>query len=170
MKYIYETERLLFRKYTLDDVDELLKIIGDADNMKYYPKPYDKNGCVRWINWNLDNYDKYGFGLYVLILKETNEFVGDCGITIQNINGRQVKELGFHIAKKFHRLGFATEASKEILNNIFIHNKEDDIYCYQSKDNIPSRKTALKLGFEFLEEYVYEDVIHSVYIYKNPNK
>ena len=86
-KIIIETSRLILREYTLDDFDELYKMLSDPITMKHYLKPYDEEGARRWISWSLDNYKKYGFGLWAIELKETGQFIGDCGITIQNIDG-----------------------------------------------------------------------------------
>ena len=76
---ILETNRLIIREYTPGDFDALYEILSDAETMKYYPKPYDENGVHRWINWCLDSYRQYGFGLWALELKETGTFIGDCG-------------------------------------------------------------------------------------------
>ena len=48
---ILETDRLIIREYTPDDFDVLFEILSDEETMKFYPKPYDKNGVNRWINW-----------------------------------------------------------------------------------------------------------------------
>ena len=68
-----ESKRLRFRKYTLKDQDWLYKILSDPVTMAHYPKPYDEKGTLCWINWNLDNYEKYGFGLWALELKENDK-------------------------------------------------------------------------------------------------
>ena len=72
-----ETERLRLRKYTPDDFDALYEILSDPETMQHYPAPFDEERTRNWIRWNLDNYEKYGFGLWAVILKETKEFIGD---------------------------------------------------------------------------------------------
>ena len=91
---IIETKRLRLREYRMDDFDALLEILSDEETMRHYPKPYDAQGSKRWIQWNLDNYRQYGFGLWAIELKETGAFIGDCGLTIQNIDGQQLPEIG----------------------------------------------------------------------------
>ena len=46
-----------------------------------------------------------------MVLKETGEFIGDCGITLQNIDGEILPEIGYHIHKKYWMYGFAKEAA-----------------------------------------------------------
>ncbi len=100
---VIETERLLLREYTRDDFNALYEIMSDAETMAHYPAPFDETRTRRWIEWNLENYAQYGFGLWAVVLKETGEFIGDCGITIQNIDGEMLPEVGYHIHKKYWR-------------------------------------------------------------------
>ena len=78
-------------------------------------------------------------------------------------NYKTLPELGFHIHKNHHKKGYATEAGKGVLSHIFKTTDFTHIYCYQTKDNLPSRKTAEKLGFTLLEEYVENSVPHTAY-------
>jgi len=71
-----ETERLLLRRYTMDDFEALYGLLSDPETMQHYSAPYDEAGTKRWITWNLDNYEKYGFGLWAVVLKETAAAIG----------------------------------------------------------------------------------------------
>ena len=97
---ILETKRLVIREYTPKDFDALYEILSDAETMKYYPNPYDENGVRRWIDWCIGSYKQNGFGLWALELKETGEFIGDCGISMQNIDGEILPEIGYHVKIK----------------------------------------------------------------------
>ncbi|MEH2177722.1 GNAT family N-acetyltransferase [Nostoc sp.] len=44
---ILETQRLLLREMTLSDLDALLLVLGDAESMRYYPKPFDRESSLR---------------------------------------------------------------------------------------------------------------------------
>ena len=125
-KIMLETQRLLLREYTSDDFDALYEIMSDAETMQHYPAPFDEARTRRWIEWNLENYAKYGFGLWAVVLKETGEFIGDCGITIQNIDGEMLPEIGYHIHKKYWRRGFAKEAARAVRDWAF-QNTDYDI-------------------------------------------
>ena len=67
---IIETERLILREYTLDDFEALFEIMSDPETMQRYPAPFDKDGTMKWITWNLENYKEYGFGLWAVTLKK----------------------------------------------------------------------------------------------------
>ena len=72
---IIETERLILREYSVEDFPALHEIVSDPETMQHYPKPFDEERTKSWIEWNLQNYKEYGFGLWAVVLKETGEFV-----------------------------------------------------------------------------------------------
>ena len=148
-----ETERLLLRPYTLSDFDSLYEILSDPETMQHYPAPFDEEKTRNWITWNLDNYEKYGFGLWAVILKETGEFIGDCGITLQNIDGEILPEIGYHIHKKYWRRGFAKEAARAVRDWGFRNTQYDIFYSYMKYTNIGSWSTALANGMKKVKEY-----------------
>ena len=101
-----ETERLSLRELTPEDFMPLYEIVSDPETMQHYPAPFDEERTRGWISWNMENYRRYGFGLWAVVLKETGEFIGDCGISIQNIDGEMLPEIGYHI----HKLPSASSA------------------------------------------------------------
>lgn len=121
--------------------------------MQYYPSPYDITGVTDWIDRSLNSYKQNGFGLWAVILKETNEFIGQCGISIQNINGDLVPEIGYHIKKSHWNKGYATEAAKGCLKYGFDSLKLDTIFIHTYIKNLPSQRIAEKLGMEKTIEY-----------------
>ena len=151
---IIETKRLLLREYTIDDFEELYKILSDPITMKHYPKPYDKEGTMRWINWCITSYQKNGFGLWAVILKKTNTFIGDCGLSLQNIDGCILPEIGYHINKEYWRMGYAKEAALAVKEWAFKNTNYDALYSYMTKDNIASYKTAMSIGMTKIKQYV----------------
>ena len=148
-----ETERLLLREYILDDFDALYEIMSDPETMAHYPAPYDEARTRRWIEWNLENYAKYGFGLWAVVLKETGEFIGDCGLTLQNIDGEMLPEIGYHIHKKYWRRGFAKEAARAVRDWVFTNTEYDVVYSYMKYTNEGSWRTAMANGMKKVKEY-----------------
>lgn len=153
-KIAIETERLILREYTTDDFAALYEIVSDPETMQHYPAPFDEERTCGWINWNLENYQKYGFGLWAVVLKETGEFIGDCGITIQNIDGELLPEIGYHINKKYWRRGFAKEAAQAVRDWVFTNTDYNEIYSYMKYTNIGSYSTALANGMKKVKEYL----------------
>lgn len=164
--YIIETEQLALRELTMNDLLTWHQILSDQETMQYYPRAFDMDKTRSWIEWNLDNYSRYGFGLWAIIIKGTDQFIGDCGITMQNIHGdgNLFPEIGYHIDKQFWCQGYASQAAKACLRYAFENTDYDEIFSYQKWTNIPSRKVAEKMGMSLREEYEDEKNIKtSVY-------
>lgn len=153
-KVLIETERLILREITFEDFDAWYEILSDAETMQHYPAPFDEEKVRSWINWNLDNYQKYGFGLWAIVLKETGEFIGDCGITLQDIDGDILPEIGYHINKKYWHRGFAKEAARAVRDWVFETTSYNIIYSYMKYTNVGSYSTAIANGMKKVKEYL----------------
>ena len=148
-----ETEHLVMREYTLQDFDVLYEIMSDPETMNHYPEPFDEERTRNWIEWNISNYKEYGFGLWAVVLKENGEFIGDCGVTIQNIDGELFPEIGYHIHKKYWRRGFGSEAARAVRDWAFKNTSYDRLYSYMKYTNVASYSTALSIGMKKVKEY-----------------
>ena len=163
MNKIIETQRLYLRKLELSDAGELSKVLSDTVSMKYYPHPFSLQEVENWIKWNISNYKTYGFGLWAVISKEDNAFLGDCGITMQNIDGEQLPEVGFHIIKEFTRKGYASEAAGAVINYAGQQFKFSKIYSYCEVHNTPSQGVMIKAGMVREKEFTEDGVDKIVY-------
>ncbi len=148
-----ETKRLILRELTLEDFDALHEILSDPQTMQHYPAPFSEEQTRRWIMRNMERYAELGFGLWAVILKETGELIGDCGVTMQNIHGSIRPEIGYHIRRDHWRKGYASEAARACMDFIFEHTKFNSVYSYMKYTNAASYGVALKNGMAFIEEY-----------------
>ena len=148
-----ETKRLILRKLTMEDFDALHEILSAPEIMQHYPAPFSEEQTRKWIVRNMERYAELGFGLWAVILKETGELIGDCGVTMQNIHGQLLPEIGYHIHKKHQRQGYASEAARACMDFIFEHMTFNSVYSYMKYTNAASYSVALKNGMSFIEEY-----------------
>lgn len=155
-----ETDRLILRELKTDDIEGLHVVLSDAESMQHYPKPFDLDRTKNWISRNIENYATYGFGLWAVILKEGDQFIGDCGITMQNINGSMEPEIGYHINKRYVNKGYATEAARACMKYAFEILEFDKVYSYMKYTNIPSQRVAEKNGMKHVMDY--EDDINII--------
>ena len=121
--------------------------------MRHYPAPFDARRVKGWIDWNLQNYAEYGFGLWAVVRKESGAFIGDCGITLQNIDGEMLPEIGYHIHKNCWRQGYGTEAARAVRDWAFENLPYDRLYSYMKSTNVGSYSTALANGMTKVKEY-----------------
>ena len=148
-----KTERLFLREMTMADFDALYAVLADADIMQYYPYAFDEERVRSWIERNINRYKEHGFGLWAVCLKDSGEMIGDCGLTLQNIDGQMLPEIGYHIRKDCQHKGFAKEAASAVRDWAFCNTRYEALYSYCKYTNIPSFKTAEAIGMHFDREY-----------------
>jgi RimJ/RimL family protein N-acetyltransferase len=148
-----ETPRLILRDYVEADFDALYAMLSDPETMKHYEHPYDEAGARRWLAWSLENYRTHGFGWWAMIRKDTGEFIGDCGVTMQRIDGELLPEIGYHIHKDHWRRGYGKEAARAVLDWAFENTDFDCLYAYMTDGNVASWATACSIGMTLEKEY-----------------
>ena len=148
-----ETSRLLLRPMTQDDFEALYALFSDPEISRHYPYTFDEARVQSWIDRNIARYEKDGFGLWAVCLKETGEVIGDCGLTLQPIDGQMLPEIGYHIRRDQQRKGYAREAAAAVRDWAFTRTDYDAVYSYCKYTNIPSYRTAEAIGMKFLKEY-----------------
>ena len=148
-----ETERLLLREMTEQDFDSLYKVLSDSSIMQHYPYHFDEIKVRNWIARNMERYRILGFGLWAVCLKDTGEMIGDCGLTMQLINGQIKPEIGYHIRQDQQRKGYAKEAAIAVRDWTFHNTPFHIVYSYMKYTNEPSCKVALSYGCKQVEEF-----------------
>jgi RimJ/RimL family protein N-acetyltransferase len=140
------TERLALREMTDDDLDEIAGLLGDHDVMQYYPRPKTRDEAQRWIAWNRSLYDDHGFGLWVMELRDGGEFVGECNLTVQVVDGVAEVEVGYHVSPAHQRRGYASEAAAACLEIARETFSVDRVIAIINPANQPSRAVAERIG------------------------
>ena len=156
-----ETERLYLREMTEGDFEALRRVLGDKDIMRHYPYTFDEERIRSWIARNRERYRIFGFGLWAVCRKDTGEVIGDCGLTMQAIDGQICPEIGYHIRADQQRQGFAAEAARAVRDWTFAHTPFRVIYSYMNADNLPSMRTAMSYGCKFEGEFVDEEGVRT---------
>ena len=150
---IIETERLFLREMKESDFDALYEVLADSDIMQHYPYTFDESRVRNWIQRNIERYRIFGFGLWAVCLKETGEMIGDCGLTLQLIDGRIKPEIGYHIRANKQRNGYAKEAAIAVRDWTFNNTPFQIVFSYMKYTNEPSVKTAISYGCKQVDEY-----------------
>ena len=146
------TRRLAFREMTADDLDDMAALLGDRDVMRHYPYPMNRDEALAWIEWNQRLYRNHGFGLWLITLRATGEFVGDCGLTPQDVEGTTDIEIGYHVRAALQGRGYATEAAAACRDHARNVLHLDRLIAIIAPDNVPSQRVATKLGLTLERE------------------
>lgn len=153
---VMETERLLLREMTDDDFQALYKVLADSDVMQHYPYTFDEVRVRNWIERNIERYRVFGFGLWAVCLKETDEMIGDCGLTMQLIKGEIKPEIGYHIRADKQRKGYAKEAAIAVRDWTFNNTPFNIVYSYMKHTNEASAQTAMSYGCKQVDNFFDE--------------
>ncbi|MDR6986040.1 RimJ/RimL family protein N-acetyltransferase [Paenarthrobacter nitroguajacolicus] len=147
----HPTDRLRFREMTPADLDEMTSLLGDPAVMTYYAAPKTRDEAAAWIEWNQANYARHGYGLWIVETHD-GDFVGDCGLTWQQVNGRSELEVGYHVRSDLQGRGYGTEAALACLE--FARNEVGValLVAIIHPDNAASRRVAEHLGMRALED------------------
>ena len=96
---VLETERLVLRTLCKEDQASLNKMLQDAEVMYAYAHAFSDEEAREWLDRQLERYRQYGFGLWAVILKETGEFIGQCGLTMQIVRADRCWRWDIYSAK-----------------------------------------------------------------------
>ena|ERR1041384_2190847 len=114
MKLTLETERLFFCEFKLADAQEMVLLNSDPDVIKYTGDiPFKNITEAEQLISNYDHYRKYKMGRWSVFMKDTNEYMGWCGLKyLEDLNE---VDIGYRFHKKYWGRGYATEASAACL-------------------------------------------------------
>ena len=170
MTTILETVRITLREFVPEDADALAQVISDPDTMRYYPAPYDRAGVEQWIARNRERYKNDGAGLWAMVLKSPGEMVGDCGLTRQQVEGKILYEIGYHLRRDHWGQGLATEAAIACREWGFAHLPVDRLISLIRTENEPSRRVAERNGMTIWKQITWRGFPHYVYSVQKPGK
>ncbi len=168
-----ETPRLRLRRLAPEDWAGLCAILQDPEVMYAYEHAFSDDEVHDWLNRQLDNYRKYGFGLWAVTLKSTSELIGQCGLTWQEVNGRRKLEIGYLFRKSVWHRGYATEAAVACRRFAFEVLGVTEVCSIIRENNFASQRVARRNGMtvtgHLVKHYYGLDMPHLVLSARNPN-
>jgi RimJ/RimL family protein N-acetyltransferase len=99
----------------------------------------------------------------VLIEKETNAFVGQCGILVQEVDGKEEMEIAYAILPAYRNRGYATEAARKCLDFAFENNFANHLVSIIHTENKRSERVAQKCGMKPLRRSIFMDRPVTIY-------
>jgi RimJ/RimL family protein N-acetyltransferase len=152
-----KTDRLMLRRFTADDVDNLVELDGDPDVMRFTtggrPTPREE---IRddVLPAFLDYYRRFaGYGFWAAIEKSTGEFLG--WFHLRPPEGRRLDdvELGYRLRKSAWGKGYATEASRALIRKAFTELGAQRVYAETMAVNLASRRVMEKAGLRLVRSF-----------------
>jgi RimJ/RimL family protein N-acetyltransferase len=157
MQVFLETERLVLRRFTADDVDNLVDLDSDPEVMRFInggiPTPRDviQNEILPRF---LRDYERFaGYGYWAAIEKTSGGFLGWFGFRPPDGGSPGDVELGYRLRKSVWGHGYATEAARALIRNGFIELGVQRVFATTYQDNLASRRVMEKAGLRLVRTY-----------------
>ena len=148
--HVLETDRLILRRYTLDDAAFILRLVNDPSWLRFIgdKNVHDLDDARRYLREGpLDMYERYGFGMYRVEERDSGTPAGMCGLikrdTLPDV------DVGYAFLPEFRGKGYASEAAAAVLelgNRVFGLKR---ILAITSIDNATSIRVLEKAGMKF---------------------
>lgn len=163
---IYQTDRILLRRFLPEDIDAIHEMRSDADFMEHLSEPESREQVVSWIEY-VSSFWQFNAGVWAVILKETQETIGWCSVWSLLEFPMGEMEIGYAINKRYAGKGFATEVARFAVNYTFQVRKAKRVNAVATPTNFASHRIMEKLGMKqagqrFLPRYNMEMVYYSI--------
>ncbi|KGE19774.1 GNAT family N-acetyltransferase [Paenibacillus wynnii] len=154
-----ETERVILRKLTMDDAEDMYEYASDSEVAKYttWEAHNSIEDSVGFLNFLIQKYNNKQLAPWGIMLKSNQKVIGTCGYMnwIPQINRA---ELAYALSREFWGKGIMTEAANEILEFGFDKMKLNRIEAFCLSENAGSKALMRKIGMKHegtLLEYIY---------------
>ena len=159
---VIETERLILRRMTIDDLDELVALQADPDIVRFMG-PFDREQALDWLRRVDQNWQDHGYGRVAVTDRRTGRLLGRSGIMF--LEEFQETELGWTLGRDAWGRGYATEAARACADWMFRDFQLPYLTSLIERGNVRSIGVAKRLGMSPLREDVFLDrvmVVHSL--------
>lgn len=163
------TDRLILRRFTEADLDDLAELVSDPQVMRYYPRTLDREGAKRWLDSILSSYERFGYGFFYVQRRNEGDFAGLIGLLHwDDVDAREDVEVAYLLRSACWGHGYATEAARACKEWAFEHLGVDRVVSFIAVENAPSIAVAERNGMKRLKQldenrwgkpmYVYGEV------------
>ncbi|MCB0519247.1 MAG: GNAT family N-acetyltransferase [Lewinellaceae bacterium] len=148
-----ETPRLLIRPLTLADKAPLMEFFNDPSATEFlFIETSTDQYADQWLRRQLGRYGTGQGGMCAVVLKETNELIGQCGLLYQWVDFVPKWEVGYHFIRRFWHNGYATEAAMACRDFCLEEEMAETVISLIHPDNVRSKAVALRNGMTLWKE------------------
>jgi len=156
-----------------NDLEDLKEIHQDPIVMEAYEHAFSNEEVEAWLEKTIERYKKDGFALWAVIEKATGEFLGEAGLTLQLVEGKECLEIGYLFKRIHWHNGYAIEVAKKCKEYAFENLLADQVCSIIKYDNYASQKVAEKNGLKvqkyITKKYMGKEMEHLIYVAENPD-
>lgn len=156
-EFLIKTERVGFSVWRNDDIELAKSLWGEPEVTHYLcvTGAFTEKDIQERLKLEICNYQKFNIQYYPIFDLRDYTLIGCCGL--KPFEGElDILEIGVHLRKEYWGQGFAVEAIKAIIEYSFLVLHVKELRAGHHPLNIASKKTLLKLGFQYAEDCYYE--------------
>ncbi len=148
MKQILETDRLILRTWSEDDLIPMLYINQDPKVCEFLPGLGNLLTTQAMLDRFINHFNAFQFSIYAVELKKTSEMIGFLGLIPPSFESHFTPaiEIGWRLASQHWNNGYATEGAKTVLHYAFTQLNLDEIVSFTVINNLASRRVMQKIG------------------------
>lgn len=152
-----ETERLILREWTKDDVEPFAEMNRNKAVMEYLPKILSFEETRDFYYRIIREFAEYGFGLYAVELKSSGKFIGYTGFHWFDFDAEFSPgvEIGWRLNNKYWNQGYATEAAQACLDYACEKRLFTQIYSFTAACNHRSERVMQKIGMKQMGKFFH---------------
>ncbi|MAZ45017.1 MAG: GNAT family N-acetyltransferase [Legionellales bacterium] len=146
----YESERLIIRPMILEDVEPFSQINQDSKVMEFFPSLLSYEQSEDFVKNILAHQNDKGYSLNSLILKDTGEWIGFCGLWTVGFTAEftPAVEIGWRLGSQYFKKGYGSEAASLVLQTAFEEHHLPKVVSFTALQNIPSIRLMEKIGLK----------------------
>jgi ribosomal-protein-alanine N-acetyltransferase len=163
---VFETHRLVLRKFVESDLDDLSRLYADPDIRLHFPEgTLDRVQTEEELHWFISGGDPAfpGLVLWAVIERETGRLAGRAGFVPWQIDGVNEVEIAYLLDKPPWGRGLGSEWAKALVHHGRCCLGRQRLIALIAPGNIPSARTALKAGLQFERQAVIDGHLCHVY-------
>jgi RimJ/RimL family protein N-acetyltransferase len=156
-----ETARLVLSAWTEAERAPFLEMTTDPEVMVDYSEPFTPSVAEERFERHLASLGRDGFGKWALRRREDNAFIGYCGVSPiwPSLAPAPGLEIGWRMVRNAWGHGYATEAARAALTDVFERTAAPEVLSYTGPTNARSLAVMVRLGLErdASRDFDYED-------------
>ena len=153
--YLFTSERLGFRPWIQNDLEEFAAMNADPEVMQHFPKPLSREESQEFLDRLFRHYAKHGYCYFAIETLETGELIGFTGLAYQVYESAftPATDIGWRLKKSAWHKGYATEAANRCLKYAFEDLKLEKIISTCTNKNRPSERVMQRIGMKKMGEF-----------------
>jgi [ribosomal protein S5]-alanine N-acetyltransferase len=154
---VFQSERLLCRRWIPEDFESLLAVYSDVEAMRYVGDgtPITRSECEEWFKVTEANYVKHGYGMFTLLAHESGVVVGFAGLV--HPGGQAEPEIKYALLRAHWGRGLASELVPQLLTYGARTHALPRVIATVAPGNVASQRVLAKAGMSLVNRRANDD-------------